>query len=253
MKSTIHEYKKNNFKTMSKKLFLLATLATSFVNAQWGSERIVGNGNVITQKRSTPDYDQVSVSGSMDIELIAGKEGELIVTGEENILPYLKTEVVGEDLKIYFENKKNYSHKKKLIITVPFDKISTVKSTGSGDIVGKSIISGDTFTLHIAGSGDANIEVNTASLKTEITGSGDVSVKGKSTNVEAIISGSGDIKCNQVISENAVSRISGSGSISIYASKKINAKVSGSGDIKYYGKPEFVEKKVSGSGTISAN
>jgi len=67
---------------MKKSILLIAMilLGTS-VNAQWW-KRIKGNGNTITQTRQTADYDKVSVSGSFDVQLVQGKEGDIILKGE---------------------------------------------------------------------------------------------------------------------------------------------------------------------------
>ena len=238
-----------------KKLVLLALLATSFVNAQdWFGEKVKGNGKEISEKRNTSEYDIISVSGPMDMTLIAGKEGDLTLLGEENLLPYIKTEVDGNTLKIFVEKKINLrpSSNKKLIITVPFDKISKLSLAGSGDIMSKDVITGDSFEVRLAGSGNINMEVNATNLEAAIAGSGDIIIKGKATNLEAKISGSGDIKCENVVSENATASISGSGDIKVNCNKKLTGRISGSGDIRYKGKPESVDKKVSGSGEVSS-
>ncbi len=238
-----------------KKLVLLALLATSFVNAQdWYGEKVKGNGKEVSEKRTTSEYDVISVSGPMDMTLIAGKEGDLTLLGEENLLPYIKTEVEGNTLKIYVEKKINLrpSNNKKLIITVPFDKISKVSLAGSGDIMSKDVITGESFEVRLSGSGNVSMEVNSTNLEAAIAGSGDISIKGKATNLEAKISGSGDIKCENVVSENATASISGSGDIKVNCSKKLVGRISGSGDIRYKGKPESVDKKVNGSGEVSS-
>ena len=240
---------------MKTKIVIAALLVASFANAQnWYGEKIKGNGKEISEKRTTGDYDIVLISGSMDMNLIAGKEGDLNLVGEENLLPYIKTEVDGSTLKIYVDKKYNLqaSNNKKLLITVPFEKISKVSLAGSGDVFGKDTISNDKFEARLTGSGNITLEVNATDLETAISGSGDISIKGKATNLDAKIAGSGDIKCGNMISENVSASISGSGDIKVNCSKKLIGRVAGSGDIHYKGKPESIDKKVSGSGEISS-
>ena len=240
---------------MKTKILIAALLVASFANAQnrYG-EKVKGNGKEVSEKRNTTEYDVISITGPMDMTLVAGKEGDLTLVGEENLLAYIKTEVDGTTLKIYVEKKINLrpSNNKKLIITVPFDKISKVSLAGSGDITGKDVISGDSFEVRLAGSGNVSVEVNAINLETAIAGSGDISIKGKATNLDAKIAGSGGIKCENVVSENATASISGSGDIKVNCSKKLVGRISGSGDIRYKGKPESIDKKVSGSGEISS-
>jgi len=86
-----------------KNLFLI--LAVSFITitpaqCQWwgSSETVKGNGEMTSEKRSTSDYDEISLVGSMDVELISGTEGNLTVEAESNLQEYITTEVNGGTL-----------------------------------------------------------------------------------------------------------------------------------------------------------
>jgi len=47
---------------------LLLCLVTES-KAQWGYNKVVGDGNVTTKSVSTGDYDEIKVVGSMDVHL----------------------------------------------------------------------------------------------------------------------------------------------------------------------------------------
>ena len=53
--------------------------------AQWGSEKVVGNGNVVTKTVSTSDYSGIQAVGSMDVHLQRGTEGTITITTDENL------------------------------------------------------------------------------------------------------------------------------------------------------------------------
>lgn len=236
------------------KLSVFAILfATSLSNAQsWMGEKIKGNGNQKTENRSTADYDEVKLQGYFDVDLIAGKEGNISVQAEENLLPYIKVEVEGNVLKIYQEKGKNLqvSRGNKILITVPFDKISAVNLSGSGDINTKNQIKTEKFTATLSGSGDLNIDVDASEVEAKLSGSGDVRLKGKSDKLVAKISGSGDISASDLMTKDVEAGISGSGDIKVNCTENLNARVSGSGDIFYSGDPKSKDTKVSGSGNI---
>ena len=73
---------------MKKLLTLSMVLCTIVACAQWG-KRVKGNGKVVTIERSVGDYDVVALAGWFDVELVEGQEGELTLTGEENLLEYI--------------------------------------------------------------------------------------------------------------------------------------------------------------------
>ncbi len=240
-----------------KKLMTL-TLAFSMVavvNAQWG-KRIKGNGNMTTIERSVGDYDEVSVSGWFDVDLVAGTEGELTIKGEENLLEYIKTEVKDGKLVIKVRKGVNLqpsSWKKDMgiYITVPVEEINGVSLSGSGDIVGKTTLKADDFRTSMSGSGDISLSVEANTIDASMSGSGDINLSGSTGSFEVSISGSGDIKAYELEADVVDATVSGSADIKVTAKEMLKARVSGSGDIHYRGNPKKIDTKTSGSGDIS--
>ncbi len=237
------------------KLFVsCALLLTTMAQAQWSSnQKIKGNGNVISEKRETTSYDKVAVTGFFDVELISGNEGSITVKGEENLLPYIKIEVVNQELKISTEKNKyiSTSKGKKIEIVVPFESINQVSLTGSGDVSTKNTILSTSFIAKLTGSGDLNLSIESKDLEVNLNGSGDIVLKGKTEKITSTLNGSGDIKASNMKSQNATVTVSGSGDNSVYCTESLYARVAGSGDIKYSGDPKKIDTKVSGSGDIT--
>lgn len=233
-------------------LSLVMALSVS-CSAQWG-KRIKGNGNTVTIDRSVGEYDAVALAGWFDVDLVAGKEGEITLEGESNLLEHIKTEVKDGKLVIKTEkgvNLKPSSWDDGIRITVPIESISSLSLSGSGDIVGKKTIKTDNFKTAMSGSGDITISVQANSVEASMSGSGDITLSGSTHDFEATISGSGDIKAYDLEADNVAATVSGSADIKVTANKMLKARVSGSGDIKYRGNPDKVDTKTSGSGDIS--
>ena len=234
-------------------VLLLTGLITLSCSAQWG-KTIKGNGNNVTIERSTGDYEGIAVSGWFDVDIVSGKEGEITLQGEENLLEYIITEVKDGKLVIKTEkgiNLKSSNWKSEIRITVPVETISSVSMSGSGDIVGKTKIKSDKFSTAMSGSGDITLDIDSNLISASMSGSGDITLSGKTTDFDATVSGSGDIEAYNLEAENVSATVSGSADIQVTAKKSIKARVSGSGDISYKGNPEKVDTKTSGSGDIS--
>ncbi|MBE0392339.1 head GIN domain-containing protein [Flavobacterium sp. PL002] len=240
-------------KNLLNSMLLSGLLFTTMANAQWFSKNTIkGNGKIVTEKRSTANYDQIRVGGFFDVELVSGKEGAITIVGEENILPLVRIEVENGVLLIYTEKNKSINTSKKLLITVPFESISDVSLGGSGSITTKSTIKTTKFSVKLSGSGDINLTLDVNDAEVNISGSGDVNLKGKATNYDGKLSGSGDLNTYELNAENANAVISGSGNIQLFCSNNLIARISGSGSINYKGNPKTKDTKVSGSGSISA-
>ncbi len=242
---------------MKKTLLLLVSCALFSSNltfAQWsGKNKIQGNGTVVSEKRVTMDYDAIAVSGFFDVELVSGKEGDITVKGEENLLPFLKIEVINKVLKISSEKNKylSTSKGKKILISVPFEEINKVSLTGSGDVLTKKTIKSNSFSVQLTGSGDVILEVESNSVEIDLTGSGDINITGTTEELTTNLNGSGDIDTSKLKAKNVHAAVAGSGDTTVYCIDNLHARVSGSGDIQYKGDPKKKDTKVSGSGSIS--
>ncbi len=228
-------------------LLCMFTLTVGSVYAQ----KVKGNGKIINKTRNAGSFDGVGVSGSFDVVLVAGNEGKIEISVEENLEPYLITEVKDGRLNIKWEKGVNIRTSKNTTVTVHFKNIKSLALAGSGDIISKDIIKGNSLKMAVAGSGDIKIDMDVQMGQAAISGSGDIKLSGKATEFEAAVSGSGDVDAYDLKTEKAELKIAGSGSIGIRVEKEIIARVSGSGNIKYKGQPSIEDIKVSGSGTIS--
>ena len=230
-------------------LLLVALVIAGTIHAQ---KKIKGNGNITSVTRTTSDYDAVKFTGSFDYVLISGKEGNIQLEGEENLLKYIITEVKNGTLIIRTENNTNFqtSRNKTIKITVPFMDINALSLTGSGDVWNENIISTTQFKVSVTGSGEAKLEVEASAIEANLTGSGELVIKGKTNRLDVIVSGSGRFKGYDLDANDVDVSVTGSGDAEIVCSGHLKARVSGSGDIKYKGNPKTEDSKVSGSGSI---
>ncbi len=238
---------------MKKTTLVLLGLLTLSCSAQWG-KRIKGNGNETTITRSTAEYDEVALSGWFDVLLVEGQEGELTLTGESNLLDYIKTEVKNGKLTIKAENGVNLkpsNWNSGITITVPVASINAVTMSGSGDIMGKTTIRTAQMATTMSGSGDITLTIEAERITATMSGSGDINLAGSTQDFEATISGSGDIEAFDLEAEHVDATVSGSADIQVTANRSLTARVSGSGDITYRGNPEKMDTRTSGSGDIS--
>ena len=242
---------------MKRSILTFTFLALSFqaANAQWwnSNKKINGNGDYSSDTRNVSDYEQVSLEGFIDVELVAGTEGDLKIEAESNLLEYIVTEVQNGILKISVEKgvQLDPSRNKEIRVTVPFESLEAVSLTGSGDITSSDEIQAATFSVRVTGSGDVNLVLDAGTVEGKVVGSGDLGLKGTATELEFMVSGSGDIEASRLKATRASATVSGSGDIAVHATESLHSRVNGSGDIIYSGNPQKQDFKTSGSGSIS--
>ncbi|BAO56392.1 head GIN domain-containing protein [Nonlabens marinus] len=232
---------------------VLAVFAFQMTNAQWfGGKKVTGNGNVVTQNFKTSDYEGVKVAGSMDVELISGKEGDILVEAESNVMEYLEIEVKGNRLEIGLKNDINFNTRKGIKIYVPVEQIDEVSLAGSGDIYSNLTLKSERMTISVAGSGDIKLKSESKRLKLNVAGSGDLKMSGRTENLEASVAGSGDISAYDLKANNVKASIAGSGDVAVFCNGgTMTASIVGSGDLRYKGETSNIKKTVMGSGDIT--
>ena len=192
---------------------------------------IQGSGNIISESRELNNFTSIILLGSIDVNIKTSESNNCVVVADDNLIPYIKTEVVNNKLNISLNE--SYSSEEKLVVNINTPNYDEVSLSGSGNI---NILDfkNNNLSLNISGSGN-------------ITGNGEVET------LVVKINGSGNLMSKEIKSKSATITINGSGDGEVFASDSISAKINGSGNIKYFGNPENVDSIINGSGDINSN
>jgi hypothetical protein len=231
-----------------------AVLLTLIFNFSLGcaQKTIKGDGNISTKTVTVGDYDAIKSIGFMDIHLQKGTEGNITVTTDDNLHEQLEIVVKDKELIVKTKEGVNLKTKKGILITIPFEDISEVSLSGSGDITSKDKIIADEFKASVHGSGDIVLELEASKAEAIIDGSGDLTLTGSAAELKVKVVGSGDFWGFNLKTQTADAAVTGSGDARVYADKNLKARIIGSGDITYKGNPENKDLKTIGSGDIYA-
>lgn len=187
-----------------------------------------GSGTVTTVTRTVPRFTKIEARSAERIRVLRGDALSVKLSGDDNLLELITTEVRGDTLII--EPRSSYRTRKPILVDIVMPKLSV---------------------LTMAGSGDAVIEaLDPASFKLDIDGSGNVVVTGNVDALEVEVNGSGNAELPGVTAKRVQAEVNGSGSISIGPSEALTAEINGSGDIVYQGEPKALKTWVNGSGSV---
>ncbi len=134
-------------------------------------------------------------------------------------------------------------------IEIVYSQLEELVSSGSSKIKVESTIKTNSFKYMGSGSGETEMEIDVENLSVYLTGSGDVNIDGKAQESNYSITGSGDIYASNMKTNTADAKITGSGSMKINVSERIEARITGSGSIRYKGDPRQTVK-ITGSGSV---
>ena len=213
----------------------------------------VSANTTFAQAQAVSNFDGLAINGSIKAIVQIGNTESLRFEGDQDAINELITEVRGGVLTIRTKNKWGEWNKKfrnsRITAYITAKRLTSLTMSGSGSIDVQGMINANELAATVSGSGLIRASANVKSFSAVVSGSGNVSIQGKANDANITVGGSGNFRGTELKAETASTTVSGSGSIYIFANKKLNAVVSGSGSVNYSGTPQ-VEKTVSGSGGV---
>ncbi len=226
-------------------------LAIFFIAALSSCKMMSGNGNVRKETRNLGTFTKVHSSGSADVVITSGSNCAVTVEDDENLLPYLETNVEDGTLEIHYKEgvSVNTDHAK-IYITAP--TLSDVTTSGASNIKVSGVLQNpDKISFNTSGVGTIEGEVEAPAVSATISGTGTIKLHGHTKDFECELSGVGHADCGNLQSENTTVSVSGVGVAHVFASVHLNATVSGTGSVHYRGNPQNPEIHTSGVGSVT--
>jgi hypothetical protein len=213
---------------------ILPTAAAADWNGQWISvmtgdgPTIIGSGRIVSQPRAVRDFRAIETNGSEDIHVRFGPQPSLVIAADDNLLPYLTTEVSDGVLHVGSVGSYRSRTTPQVYVTVP--DLTSALTRGSGDVT----VSG----------------VNNRQLELISQGSGSIRADGRTGTLVAKVQGSGDAELRMIQAANADVGVYGSGDAWVGTNGTLIARSYGSGDVHVVGNPVSADVSVSGSGNV---
>lgn len=204
------------------KLLLSTAILIGGVTAVQAHEIDDDDKNEVTRTFDLTGFSGIDISGVYDIEVIAGKDYSITVSGDRDEMDNVEIKV--ESGMLYMGSKKKWKKKNRhgidAKITLPELDELEVSGVASADIEG---VDADDFELDVSGVAEVNIE-------------------GECRSLDAHVSGVGELDAEDLICEDVEVKLSGVGEVSIHATEFADVTASGMGEVNVYGKPDRINK-----------
>ena len=231
----------------------MLTFAGMESETMFEGQGVRGSGNLVTVTRQVSSFDSIQVDYPARVLISQAGTETLKIEAEDNLLPGLKTEVRGDELRIYYQSKdgKHVNPTKTPVITITVKDLSALHFSSAGEA---SVDGLQTQELKVALDGAGNIQLNeldVRNLSVNLSGAGSATASGTAEDLSLNISGFGSFNGKDLQSNTVSVNISGAGNATVWAEEAISATISGAGSVSYYGSPQQVSKQVSGLGGIN--
>ena len=220
---------------MKRLQFLLLPLAVVFfwAPATWAAGAaadncIQGNGAMGSEPRILDPFSRIDADGAFEIRIVCGRDQQLRIEAETNLIPHIRTRV--QDRTLFIDTDRSVCARKEMRIAIAVPVLDAFFADGAID-ASISDIRADRFDLTLAGSGNATVSGQVRQFSARLTGAGDLQGTGLMARSASVI-------------------LAGAGQAAVYAAQYLEATIEGVGDITVHGDPEEIVEHINGVGEV---
>ena len=208
-------------------LFSFGKASARFFNISFNA--VAGSGVAATETRNLSDFTGIDVGGVFQVEVTAGKEFSVTVEADDNLLPYVKTEVRDGVLRISSNERLKSSTQIRVRVSAP--EIESINASGASKV--------------------SVADLSSSELRVDTSGASKVNMAGETATLTIDVSGASNIDAANLKAENATVDASGASKVEVFVTGKLVSEASGASKIAYSGNPTSVTKDTSGAGKVS--
>lgn len=230
---------------MNKILYLLFGISLLLVSC---GPAIEGNGVITSQNISVENYKSLSIKGVFSAEIKEGSSTNVKVIADENLLEYIKIEVINDELKIYTTEYISGSEDLQLFIT--YENLNNIDLSGAVELTSKTTIKTKRLSIDGSGAVELDLDIDVKELSLDMSGASETTLSGKANELFVDISGAGELDAISLYSKKASINISGAGEADVHVTDLLEVDITGAGSVNYKGSPE-IDKHVTGAGNLN--
>jgi len=194
----------------------------------WGAVR--GRGDVVTEARHVPGFGAVSASGPLRVVLERSGEHRVSVTAEENLLPFVETEVHAGVLYLGPVPGVSLDPGKEIVAHVECEEVVEISGSGA------AILDADLGWL--------------PELWISLSGEATLTVQGEAERQHATLSGASRLDALDLRSVRADARLSGDSEAWVWVKDRLDVDADGASHLRFRGSPK-VDARVSEASSVT--
>jgi len=216
-----------------------------------GSEEVNASGVKMTEVREVPAFNQISLEGVFNVYLLQKDKESVRIEADENVLPFILTEVVDGLLTVKLKEDTKIVKMKKINIYITLKDIQKLETKGVGMVQSMEKLNLKTVELSLKGVGATklNLDCESLTIHSELVGSLVLQGSGKSLIIKH--KGIGSFEAFDFKAETVNLESDGIGKAEVYASDELIVDAKGLGGVEYKGNPSKKNIKKEGVGVVA--
>jgi len=209
-------------------IFLTILLMSCNVLTNAGVKIINPSNVIISENRDVSGFNAIEFSTLGKINLMQGDKESLNISGPNNVVPEIVTEVKNGTLIIRTKENLNFTplrNENPLTFTIVVKELTSLLVSGAGDIQMETL-STPSMDINLSGAGKVvQNQITADNLNITLSGVGGIDISGQATQATIDIS----------VTDQLTGNISGGGNVSYYGEPQTNTTSTGLGTFKSLG------------------
>jgi Putative auto-transporter adhesin, head GIN domain len=210
---------------------------------------IKGSGNENTENRKFGDFSRIEIQGAYTVNLKQDSSMGVSITGDDNLLKYIKTGV--SDGKLHIYSKKNFCSKGAIVINIGIGKLESLSADGAVELKTGGKLNADNLKLSLSGANRITLDLNATNFSAEGSGANELFLSGQSAASKIKFTGSGKLHAFDFVVGDYDLGTTGASNCEINVLKTLKVSTMGASDIKYKGNPENIQNEKSGASKLT--
>ncbi len=224
--------------------FLMTSCTEIFNNS------ISGSGNVVTEKRAVGTFSAIEAETGLNV-IVRFEEpsGEVEVVADDNLQPYIHTELHGDLLKI--KSDRSIRHARSKDVYVSAGSLKEIRVSSAANLTGENKLVTHDLQVDVSSAADLDLDLEAGTVNVNVSSSGKANLSGKTDRLVAHASSAGHLNADNLEAGVCEVDASSAGEVNLNVTTELSASASSAGSIRYKGNPEIKKLESSSAGSVS--
>ena len=228
--------KTNILKTAGK--YIVLTVFASIVSANTFAQSV-------KSEKETPFFNAIEISDNAVVSISQGEKAMIILEGDDEAVKAFTPTIKNNVLKIDADASSEFES-----IHIVVKDLKEIRLEGASDLKGTGIIKSPELKLIAEDASSIKLDVEVDTLTTVVEGAASIKYSGKALKHKIQIEGAASISAFALETQNTLVDLAGAGMAQVNVKKELFGEISGLGSIVYKEKPDSVNVKTSGLGSV---
>ena len=182
------------------------------------------------------------------IELIKSDESKIVIETDDNIMPYIKTNVHAKELDV--KHDVDINNPTKMSLTIYYRELNELDISGAAELFSSDVLTTSYLKLDFSGAAEVSLKLDVKSIEAEISGASNADLEGKAQDAEIEVSGAAVLRAYGLELHYLDLEASGASSVRVLVLDKFIIDASGAATVRYKGTPTLDLDDISGAASF---